>query len=86
MNVLAYIFSDASLNNIKHSYFLGRFYNSAQSCFKVPNSGGRQPDSTTQSHWSSGSTVCFPPRGGSSSCPRDSPTLTMEPGSPVSNV
>ncbi len=33
-----------------------------------------------------GSTVSFPPRGGSSLHPWDAPTLTMEPGSPVSGV
>ncbi len=38
-----------------------------------------------QSHWSSGSTICFLPRG-SSSHAGDAPTLTMEPGSPVSDV
>ncbi len=27
-------------------------------------------DTTTQSHWSSGSTVCFPPRGASVRAPR----------------
>jgi hypothetical protein len=30
---------------------------------------------TTQSHWSSGSTVCFPPKGGSSWRPGDAPPL-----------
>jgi hypothetical protein len=38
------------------------------------------------SHWSSGSTFCFLPGGGSGSRPGDAPTLTMEPGSPVSDV
>jgi hypothetical protein len=40
MNVLAYIFSDASLNNIKRTYFLVTFNNSEKSCLKVPNCGG----------------------------------------------
>jgi hypothetical protein len=41
--------------------------------------------SNTQSHWSSGSTVCFPPRGQRSRS-RDASTLTMEPGSPVGDI
>ncbi len=39
-----------------------------------------------QSHLSSGLTIDFSPRGGSGSRPGDAPTLTMELGSPVSNV
>jgi hypothetical protein len=42
-----------------------------------------QLHSNTQSHWSSGSTVCFLSRGADSLCPGDAPTLTMEPGSPA---
>jgi hypothetical protein len=46
-----------------------------------------QLHSNTQSHWSSGSTVSFPPGRvlGSGSCLGDAPTI-LEPGSPVSDV
>jgi hypothetical protein len=44
-----------------------------------------QLHSNTQSHWSSGSTICSPLRGAAHRV-SDAPTLTIERGSSVSNV
>ncbi len=41
---------------------------------------------TTQSHWSNGSTICFLLRGGQPFASRGAPTLTLELGFSVSRV
>jgi hypothetical protein len=55
-------------------------YSVAVQCLHIFSYRGRlELHSNMQSHWSRGSTVCFPRPG-------DAPTLTMGPGSPISDV